>query len=322
VRVAALNPRRAWALHTAASLSAALLAHPLARAAEPSARIAILYPELGEPFRTVFAKIIEGIEDRVRGRAPGFPLGPQASAAALSDELRRREVRVVIALGRNGLKIASALEPGFGVVAGCVVSVPESDVHGFTVHTLAPDPALLLGRLRQIMPAVRRVSVVHDARQNGWLIRLAREAARSQGVELAAQEATDLPTALRLYGQVLAAADPRHDALWLPQDSTTVEDSAVLPLALKEAWSRSLAVFSSSVAHVKRGALFSLYPDNVELGRALAASALRHLAGGKPADGVLPLREVRAAVNTRTAAHLGLQIDAKLAAFDLVFPEP
>jgi putative ABC transport system substrate-binding protein len=180
----------------------------------------------------------------------------------------------------------------------------------------------LFARLKQLVPTIRRVNVVHDPRQNAWLIRLARDAARAQGLELAAHEATDLQGALRLYGQVLTSADPRREALWLVQDSTTVEDSAVLPLALKEAWSRNLAVFSSNVAHVKRGALFSLYPDNVELGRTLAAAAQRLVAGNKQAEGVLPLRDVRAAVNTRTAAHLGLDISASLSAFDLVFPEP
>jgi len=301
-------------------MAAALGMAPLAAAPEASRAIAVIHPDLGEPFRTVFAKVIEGIEDRVRGRVASFPLGPAATPQDLSEELRRRDIRVVIALGRIGLKIGTALESRIGVVVGCVVSVPESEARGLTIHTLAPDPALLFARLRPLMPAARRVHVVYDPAQNGWLVRLARDAARMHGVELVAHEAPDLPAALRLYTQILGSADAKREALWLAQDSTTVEDSAVLPLVLKEAWNRSLVVFSSSVTHVKRGALFSLYPDNLELGRALAASAQRYLSTGKHADGVQPLREVRAAVNTRTAAHLGIEL--KVASFDLVFPEP
>jgi putative ABC transport system substrate-binding protein len=55
------------------------------------------------------------------------------------------------------------------------------------------------------------------------------------------------------------------------------------------------------------------------MGRALAESALRQMAGGTAPDGVLPLRELRYAVNSRTAAHLGLDISASR--FDLVLPE-
>jgi len=39
-------------------LWAALLAAPVALAAEPARSIAVIYPEIGEPFRSVFARII------------------------------------------------------------------------------------------------------------------------------------------------------------------------------------------------------------------------------------------------------------------------
>jgi putative ABC transport system substrate-binding protein len=321
----ACAPRRTRRLATqlAACLAAALFWLPLHTiAAEPARSIAVIYPDVGEPFRGVFAKIIEGVEERVRGRVTSLPVSATASAQEIGEELRRRDVRVLIALGRQGLKLAAALDPSLDVVVGCVVSVPETQVRG-AVHTLAPDPALLFARLRQLMPGARRVWVVYDPRQNEWLMRLAREAAKAQGLELATQAAPDLAAASRLYQQALATADPKRDVLWLPQDSTTVDDGTVLPLVLKQAWERNLAVFSSNVTHAKRGALFALYPDNLEMGRALAASALHHLSSGRPqADVVLPLREVRAAINTRTAAHLGLSLGAGSGTFDLVFPEP
>jgi putative ABC transport system substrate-binding protein len=171
------------------------------------------------------------------------------------------------------------------------------------------------------MPTAQRVHVVFDPRQNAWLISLAREAAQQQRLELNALEAQDLTTSLRHYEQIKGAMDPKRDALWLPQDMTTVEESAVLPLLLREAWARNLVLLSSSLAHVKRGALLAPFPDNRRMGRALADSALRQMAGGKATDGVLPLRELRTAVNSRTAAHLGLGIVALPSRFDLVFPE-
>lgn len=286
--------------------------------------IAVLYPDIGEPYRSVFHRIIEGIEDKTRSRVASFAVGAQQSAQELAAELRRNQVQVVIALGRNGLKAAGGLDPEISVVVGGVLSVPETEMRGMAVHSLAPDPALLFERLRSLMPAVRRVFVVHDPRQNAWLMRLAREAARSQNLELVVSEATDLKAAMLRYQEIVAAADPRRDALWLPQDSVTVDESAVLPFVLQEAWNRSLPLFSSSLGHVKRGALFSLYPNNVELGRNLGDAALgRASAGGAAGRAIQPLKDVLMAVNLRTAGHLGLGIGYRQQqAFDMVFPEP
>lgn len=286
--------------------------------------IAVLYPDIGEPYRSVFHRIIEGIEDKTRSRVASFAVGAQQSAQELAAELRRNQVQVVIALGRNGLKAAGGLDPEISVVVGGVLSVPETEMRGMAVHSLAPDPALLFERLRSLMPAVRRVFVVHDPRQNAWLMRLAREAARSQNLELVVSEATDLKAAMLRYQEIVAAADPRRDALWLPQDSVTVDESAVLPFVLQEAWNRSLPLFSSSLGHVKRGALFCLYPNNVELGRNLGDAALgRASAGGAAGRAIQPLKDVLMAVNLRTAGHLGLGIGYRQQqAFDMVFPEP
>jgi putative ABC transport system substrate-binding protein len=90
---------------------------------------------------------------------------------------------------------------------------------------------------------------------------------------------------------------------------------------LKESWDNNLAVFSSSFGHVRRGVLFSLYPNNVELGRHLAGSALGMIAsGGSEVSSMLPLREVLIAINLRTAKHLGLTI-SRPQSFDMAFPE-
>lgn len=287
---------------------------------EANHSLAIIYPDIGEPFRTVFLKIIEGIEEQTRSRIPAYPVGANANLQELAGELRKQDIHVVIALGRNGLKAAAGIDQ-IAIVAGGVLSVPESDAKRFTVHSLAPDPMLLFGQSKSLLPTVRRIIVVHDSRQNGWLIRRARDAAHSLGLELAVQGAEDLKTAIRFYQEAFTNADQKRDALWLPQDSTTVDETSVLPFVLQESWNRSVAVFSSSVAHVKRGALFALYPNNRELGRSLAVTASAQGAS-HPSRGVLPLKEVLVAVNTRTANHLGIQLGTRQQGFDLIFPEP
>ena len=139
--------------------------------------------------------------------------------------------------------------------------------------------------------------------------------------ELVAYEAQDLRSAVRFYREIFSAADGHSDVLWLPQDSTTVEESSILPLVLQESWSQDIAVFSSNSTHVRRGILFSLYPDNVALGKNLAGLAQDILSSGDYGkNGMMPLRDVQSAVNVRTAQHMGIS-PARQQGFDLTVPE-
>jgi putative ABC transport system substrate-binding protein len=285
------------------------------------AAIAVIYPDIGEPYHTVFAQIIGGIEDKAKVQVANYAIGPKADIEELKRNLRRQEVKVVIALGRQGMKIAATLDSNIGVVVGGVITSPENEMRGQPVNSLSPDPDLLFSHLKGLMPGVRRVFAVYDPRQNGWMIKLAKEAARNQGLELVAYEAQDLRGAMLHYQDIFADIDSRRDALWLLQDSITVEDGSVLPLVLQESWDRNIAVFSSSIGHVRRGVLFSLYPDNVEMGRHLADTALGFLASGDYGEhGMILLREVLMAINLRTADHLGLKPSRKQG-YGMVFPE-
>lgn len=285
--------------------------------------IAVIYPDIGEPYHSIFAKIIEGIQEKAKGQISAYPVGPSSNIADLSAQLTRGGVKVVIALGRQGLKAASGLDPDIAVVVGGVLSVPESESRNWTGISLTPDPALLFALLKRLLPGIKRVTVVYDPQHNDWLIKLAREAAKVQGLELIAREAHDLASAAHLYDAAFAAADGRQDAIWLPQDATTVDEDTILPLVLKESWSRGVPVFSSSFLHVRKGAMFALYPNNLGLGRDLASSALAALAGESRKHSVSPLREVLTAVNLRTASHIGLNLDyQQQRSFDFVFPEP
>ena len=284
-------------------------------------RIAVIYPDIGEPYRGIFEKIIEGIEEKAGERVAKHPLKPDTDIATLKSSLLRQNTKVVIALGRQGMNTATALHNDIGLVVGGVFTVPESEARAQPVISLTPDPALLLSRMKALMPATKRVFVVYDPALNDWLIKLAKEAARAQGLELVAYEAQDLRSAVQHYQQIFSTIDGRSDVLWLPQDTTTVEESSVLPMVLQESWNLDIAVFSSNSAYVRRGVLFSLYPDNLGLGKSLAELALAILRSGNyEKRGMMPLRDVQSAVNLRTAKHLRLKT-ARLQDFDTTFPE-
>lgn len=300
-------------------LGVVLLLTPRAWGAE-GASIAVIYPSIAEPYRQIFVKIIEGIESEVGSGIGDYPVYADTNISELKASLLNQNTKVVIALGRQGMQTATALNTDIGMVAGGVLTVPQNEVHGQTIISLAPEPALLFARMKTLMPATKRIFVVYDPGINGWLIKLAQEASRAQGLELITYEAQDLRSAVQAYQAIFAAADSRSDAVWLPQDSTTVEENSILPLVLQESWNRSIAVFSSNFSHVRRGVLFSLYPDNVALGRTLAGVAQSIARGEYVKRGMMPLRDVQSAVNLRTAQHLGIN-PVRVQGFDTAFPE-
>ncbi len=294
----------------------------VAWAAEPlqAGQVVVLFPDIREPYRGIFTKIIEGIEDKLQGKVVVIAVPATPNVAEIQENLKRQKIRLAIGLGRQGVNLARQFERDFLILGGAILSASEDENKAMRLQSLMPDPALLFARLKQLAPANKRVSVVYDPRQNAWLIKQARDAAKAAGLELHAHEAQDLKAAMVFYQQFLSSAESNKDALWLPQDAATVQESAVLPTVLRGAWDRNLIVFSSSLQHVEKGVLFALYPNNLELGRELA-SAARNLAASHSSRGMQPLRAVQAAINTSTASHLGINPAKLTVQFDVVFPE-
>jgi len=299
------------------------LRRPDVQASIGKGTIAVLYPNVEMPFRASFISMIQGIEERTRLAVRSYPVDAKVDAAELNAMLKQNGTKVVIALGRQGLNATSGLDREISVLVGGVLLL--SDAENVAGISLTPDPALLFARLHALLPELKRVIVVYNPKNSEWLIKLAREAARSQGLELAAYVASDMARAAQLYPTLIAGADGRRDAVWLPHDSTTVEESTILPLVLRETWNSGVPLFSSNVLHVKKGALFAMVPNNVEMGRTLANSALTLMAEPRKRgnSGLAPSRTLQTAINLRTANHVGLQIGyQQQRSFDFVFPQP
>ena len=283
--------------------------------------IAVIYPDIGEPYRNIFDEIIKGIEDKVGTHVSSYPVSRDTDIAELKSRLLHDKTKVVIALGRQGMMTASALNSR-AVVVGGVLTVPEKDARQQPVVTLSPDPALLFARMKTLMPMTKRVFVVYDPGFSDWIIKLARDAASAQGLQLVAYQAQDMRGAVGAYQKLFSEANGQSDVLWLPQDPTTVEESTILPLVLQESWNRNMAVFSSNFGYVRRGVLFSLYPDNEALGKRLAGLAEDILNSDAATEltGLMTLLDVQSAVNVRTAKHLGIN-PMRLKGFNTSFPE-
>lgn len=284
---------------------------------------AVLYPDLREPYRSVFVSIADGIRDELGKSVVVRSLGREDTIPDIAGWVRTGGFGSVIALGRHGQSLQKELRASIPVVIGAVHMSPELQSPEYHGITLTPDPYILLKRLKELSPAVKRVRVVYHRTRNAWMIRKAREAAQRLGLVLDAAPVENLQEAAKSYQKIMEKQKSGTEALWLLQNAAVLDERALLPEILKTAWDKKLTVFSSNPSHVKRGVLFALYPDNYNMGRSLAKLA-RDMRVDKPAQadqGMIPLRDLMIAVNIRTAAHLGLNITRhQMSSFDLVFP--
>ncbi|MGH9961839.1 MAG: ABC transporter substrate-binding protein, partial [Pyrinomonadaceae bacterium] len=108
---------------------------PGGASAEP-ATVAVLYPEIREPYRSVFLNIVKGIEDSIKGTAKQYVLKEGDSLSALKNGLESEHVQVVIALGTSGLAAAQQLPDRLRTVVGAVLMPPTENVRGVTGITL------------------------------------------------------------------------------------------------------------------------------------------------------------------------------------------
>lgn len=174
-----------------------------ASAATPT--VAVIYPNVREPYREVFMEIIRGIETGLGQSVKHYVLdGDDDTPAALSERVHDDRVDLVISLGRAGLSATKQLAEVFPVVIGAVLISPGQAAKGQAGITLTPDPEVFFERLKGIVPNAKEVTVIFDPRQKAWEIERARTAAKTQGLTLNAFPTEDLRLSAELYRKVLA----------------------------------------------------------------------------------------------------------------------
>ncbi len=287
--------------------------------AEP--KVGVLVPELREPFKSIFDAIETGIDQKLKQRSSRFVLKKDYDPRDLINWLRSENIDAVIALGILGQKASAHIPNNTPTVLGALLTAPRSTTP-YPGVALTPNPGSLFQLLIKLANTRTKVVVVYNPLKNSWLVELAKRQAAEYGVQLVTYEATDLKQAAIIYHEIFSGNDLDNAALWLLQDSTVVDKKVVLPFILEKTWQKSIVVFSSALGHVKKGVLFSMFPNNVAHGMQLAELMLRKSADPTAlGNKIFPSEGLQTAINSRTAEHLGLNLSrSKLRQFDVVFP--
>jgi putative ABC transport system substrate-binding protein len=192
------------------------------------------------------------------------------------------------------------------VAAGLAKSLAHPGGNATGVYNSLPLlEAKRLSHLRELMPGLSRVAVLHDSRNLYWdLTRESREAAyRSFGLT---PEYIDVESAAAIEAAVDASARRRAQAILIESEGFWYRHRLLL---INAANRHRLPVIAADDEIAKAGALLSLARDEDESDRALLNYIDKILRGARPGD--LPVQEPHKfvfALNLATAKTLGINV--------------
>lgn len=263
--------------------------------------IAVIYPQVREPFAALYRDYVSGISGAVPEGIDEYAVNGQGREA-LAAAVKQSSPAVFIALGNKSVNLADQVRQGKPLVAVVTDRKYEKQLSGGIL--LKPSADVYLANLFDIHAAVSHVYLVYNPAYDQELVDEASGLLAARGVDFSAIPARNIREAAAGYQQLLKEARS-YSAIWLPPDNGFV-DSSLLSTLLDVAWEKRLIVFSSNPLFVKHGAAFAVYPDNQRVGVTLGKIALR--ARGGESMPLEPLRDVRLAVNERTVNHLGIDL--------------
>ena len=287
-------------------------AEAAAETSSPGAQLAVVFPQVRQPFQKVYQTIAKGAAEGFAGPTSEIILDADKPATDLESRIADH---MVVALGGRGITELQPMTLAHPLVVGAVSRrIPH--VYGMS---MVPEESLIVTKLHVLAPEVRRVFVIVRSHDNIIDPKSAQLAFNQLGIQLHIHEAEDLRAAAGIYRKVIRSLGS-GDAVWIPSGDRFV-GNALLSILLQASWKSEFVVFSSNPTHVKRGALFSVYPDNFQMGVRLGELARKIAEGEQQQAGMEPLQSVFVTLNERTSNHLGILLtDDMKQHIDLVLP--
>lgn len=285
--------------------------------AEPGlSTLTVVLPQVPQPYSQVFDEIVRGIQNEMAQPIRNIVIDQKTDQDAIRRQLQSQSPQSVISLGNHAKKLLAPLESEHDIVYGAVFLNPDEESKNLKGISLTPSPDATLSWLHTLIPEIQTVHVVYQDKYNGWLIDLAKRQATQHSITIADHPVNDVREAANEFRKIIENSDAKSHSIWLLQRDPSVDEKAVVPDILAQAWNRDFVVFSSNPSHVPRGALFALYPDNEKMGTSLA-----RMAKNPNKQGVVPLSDLLIAVNVRTASHVGKNFThSEEKQFNLIFP--
>jgi putative tryptophan/tyrosine transport system substrate-binding protein len=263
-----------------------------------------------------FTKVLDGVADIFLGNSAmelvEFNLaGKKKSGKKVAKEIRLSAPRLVLAMGPLAASVSQEYLSDIPVIY-CMVSNPQRyELAGNNIAGIAHDVPgeTQFEYYKAMVPSLRTLGVIYDPEKSGALVKDAKDAARSLGLELIGVEVSShkkVPQALRgLLGRI--------DALWMvPDDTVLTTDS--FRFLLVTSFENKLPFLAISDIFVKVGALATIATQPEDLGRQVGKLLLRFDRGelDLAAVDVLPPGQTDVVINVKTAEKIGLSLSPEI----------
>jgi putative ABC transport system substrate-binding protein len=275
--------------------------------------LVIVYPQVREPFAQVFEEIVRGAEDGYEQQVQRVAMSENQSPVDFVHVLDRQSP--VLVLGNRLARQVSQHNTQHKVIVGAV-NGEFNQVFGIS---LTPSFEAISNKLSSLVPKVKKIHVITKPENTALDFDLVAGISLHKGYRVVIHEAEDIRSAAAVYRKLVETLD-QDDAVWILPNGSFV-NNAMLSILLQASWEKHFVVFSSNPIHVKRGALFSVYPNNYKMGLSLGRLA-QTVAKDRVANRQMqPLNDVFVTLNERTSNHLGISLTDDLRAnIDLVLP--
>jgi putative tryptophan/tyrosine transport system substrate-binding protein len=239
----------------------------------------------------------------------------RGKAALMTSEISGLNPDLIFTIGTEASVFAKNNFKGLPVIFSMVLNPvdnglinslenPGNNLTGVALDIL---PEAQFRKLKEILPNVKRIGVIYNSREEGWITGVA-AAANKLGLSVVAlpiANETDIPAKLDKIAR-------EADCLWAQTDSRiyNAQTSRYILLALIR---NKIPLMAFSAQYVKAGALLSLECEYGDIGRESAQAAIKVLKGEEA--GSIPVSfpvKLRLTVNKRIAQLLGIEIPPKL----------
>jgi putative ABC transport system substrate-binding protein len=260
--------------------------------------IAALFSSGIEPYAVAY----EAFADRCPANYWRYDLSePGIDPGRVVAQVVEKRPDLILALGSKAFHAVREVARTTPVVYVMVLDHQDIGAANVAGASIRVDPALEMQSIHAVFPQVRKLGVIFDEANSMHIVSAARQAASSLGVELVAEQVSEVSETIR----AIRSIENDVDAWWLIPDRTTLNAESAEYLLLSSG-RRGIPVIAPSRKYVDRGAQMALVPDYAAIGEAGAEIALQVMAGANPGEvGTVYATEVQVVVNARTSREMG-----------------
>lgn len=273
--------------------------------------IAVLFTRRDGPN---YNEVLDGIKSSIKGRITEYYMeGDLNQGKAILNQAIKgaQKSDLIIAIGKLAAELCKDEVDDIPVVF-TMVSNPFklglNNKKNMTGVSVGVPVKTQMQTFKSVVPNIKRVGVIYDPSNTGDMIAEASITAPFQLVTAKVDSSTEIERALRAFSEGI-------DAYWLLPDSTVASHLGA-DVILKYTIENKIPLFVPLTVFVKSGALVSLTPDFVAVGKQTSAMA-NEIMRGKSASflSVRPPEKFKVTLNSKTAKQIGVDQTVALQLF-------